>query len=117
MTRLVAGAASAALLIAWTASGAGAGGAEDVSSPTHCTTFSTGTEARTGCAPSASAPPGSAIACHNYTVGQDIHVECAAVAAPRLSGFLRTTSRPAEPAPALRCTTYHIGSSVYTDCR
>ena len=117
MSRRLTGAAAAALLIACTASGAGAVLAEGVTAPLHCTTYATGAETRTDCAPPASAPPGSAIACHNYTVGQDTHATCTAVATPRLSGSVTPKPAPARPAPALRCSTYHIGSSVYTDCR
>jgi hypothetical protein len=98
-------------------------GGTGADSPAYCTSYSTGSDTHTACAPSASAPPGSvlqssAVACHNYTVGSDTHVECALVSAPRLTAPREKQARPVPPpASALRCYTYHIGSSAYTDCR
>jgi hypothetical protein len=112
--------AAATVLIACAASRAGAGSlgpADGAGTPAVCTSFSTGGEVHTSCAPSAPAPPGSALACHTYTVGTDTHVECAAVAVPRLGDFREKRPGSPLPAPVLRCSTYHIGPSLYTDCR
>ena len=128
MRRLLSLSTLAALLIVGAALGAGEGSAEPAAgigadSPAFCTSYSTGSDTHTACAPSASAPPGSvpqspAIACHNYTVGSDTHAECAPVPASRLSAPLeKKGGLVPPPASALRCYAYHIGSSVYTDCR
>ena len=128
MSRLLSVSTLAALLIVCAVSRAGAGSAEPAAgtgadSPAFCTSYTTGSETHTACAPSASAPPGSvpkssAIACHNYTVGSDTHAECAPVPAPRLSAPReKKGGLVPPPASAPRCYTYHIGSSTYTDCR
>jgi hypothetical protein len=128
MSHLLPASALAALLVVCAAPRAGAesveaGGATGADSLAHCTNYSTGSDTHTACAPSASAPPGSAssspaVACHTYTVGSDTHAVCAPVAAPRLSASRERKAGPAPPpASALRCYTYHIGSSAYTDCR
>jgi hypothetical protein len=87
-------------------------------SPAWCTSYSTGGDTHTTCAPPPAAPPGVAIACHTYSVGSDTHAECAPVAQPGLGGprMKRTLPIP-PPASALHCYTYHAGASTYTDCR
>jgi len=122
MSHLLPASALAALLIVYAAPRAGAGSAEpgDATggdSPAQCTTYSTGSDTHTACAPPASSPVGSAVACYNYAVGSDTHAECTPVPSPRLTAPRERKAGPVPPAPALRCYTYRIGSSAYTDCR
>lgn len=121
MSRFLSPGALAVLLIVCPTAGAGSAepaGGTSADSPAFCTSSSTGADTRTTCAPPASAPPGSAIACHNYTVGSDTHAECGPVPATRLSvPRQKNAAQVPPPASALRCYTYHIGSSSYTDCR
>jgi hypothetical protein len=116
------------LLIVCAAPSAGAGSGEpaggtSADAPAFCTSYSTGADTHTTCAPSVSAPPGSTsqgptIACRNYTVGSDTHAECGPVPAARLNvPRQKNAAQVPPPASALRCYTYHIGSSSYTDCR
>lgn len=115
MSRFLAAWALAVLLIVCATPRAGAGSAD---APAFCTSYSTGADTHTTCAPSVSAPQGSAIACRNYTVGSDTHAECGPVPAARLSVLRQKNAAQVPPAAAaLRCYTYHIGSSSYTDCR
>jgi hypothetical protein len=87
-------------------------------SPAWCTSYSTGTNTHTTCAPPTAAPPGVAIVCHNYAVGSDLHAECAPVAQPGLGGPRVRRTLPIPPrASALHCYTYHAGASTYIDCR
>ena len=119
MTRL----GAAALVITWLVVGAGESRAQAVitgepDSPAHCTSYSTGGDTHTTCAPGAPAPPGAALACHSYAVGSDPYTECAPVAQPGLGGPGKKKPLPIPPpASGLRCYTYHIGASAYTDCR
>ncbi len=122
MRCLLPASALAVLLIVCAAPRAGAEGADSADAtganlPAHCTSYSTGSDTHTDCAPPASAPVGSALACRNHAVGSDTHVECASVPAPRLSAPREKKAGLVPPPPALRCHTYHIGSSAYTDCR
>lgn len=123
MSRILAFSAAAALLLSVSV-GAGRVGAQGAvvtpqpDSPAWCSSYTTGADTHTTCAPSASTPPGAAIACYNYTVGSDGHAECAPVALPGLGGPRVMKALPIPPAASpLRCYTYRIGSSTYTDCR
>jgi len=87
-------------------------------SPAVCTSYSTGSDTHTACAPPDAAPEGSTVACRSYSVGSDTHAECAPVPAARLSlPRGKSAAQVPPPASALRCSTYHIGLSTYTDCR
>jgi hypothetical protein len=111
------------MLSAFTVAGAGEASAQGAvvapqpDSPAWCSSYSTGADTHTTCAPSASAPPAATIACHNYTVGSDTYAECAPVARPGLGGPRAVKALPIPPASPLRCYTYRISSSTYTDCR
>jgi hypothetical protein len=112
--------------LVWAAFGFGAGAASaqgpvatpEPDSPAWCTSYSTGADTHTTCAPPLAAPLGAAIACHNYSVGSDLHAECAPVAQAGLGGPRAKRALPIPPpASPLRCYTYRIGPSTYTDCR
>lgn len=125
MSRILSAAMLATLLIGYAAARARAGeasaewaGGIGADAPAYCTSYTTGSDTHTACAPSGPAVQGSAIVCRSYTVGSDTHAECAPVPAPRLSSPREKTALPVPPpAFTLRCYTYHIGSSAYTDCR